>query len=147
MTPKTGKALLKEMTITRPGRKQLCNLRDVIAWQPDRLLPTPTTKGGNRKLDAHGRNINSQGIHFGVSLEQLARAGLLPHPEDHQPPNPEDAASQQAPTARPGTLKAHGRDSQLNPQFVGEMMGFPPGWTTSPFQNGAGNASEAMVTP
>ena len=28
---------------------------------------------------------------------------------------------------------------QLNPLFVAEMMGFPPEWLTSPFQNGDGN--------
>jgi hypothetical protein len=29
-----------------------------------------------------------------------------------------------------------GKTSQLNPPFVLEMMGFPPGWTTLPFLNG-----------
>jgi hypothetical protein len=29
-----------------------------------------------------------------------------------------------------------GKTSQLNPQFVAEMMGFPPNWTELPFQNG-----------
>jgi hypothetical protein len=32
-----------------------------------------------------------------------------------------------------------GKNSQLNPLFVEEMMGFPPNWTTSPFQNGGKN--------
>lgn len=30
-----------------------------------------------------------------------------------------------------------GKTSQLNPQFVAEMMGFPTDWTVLPFQNGA----------
>lgn len=29
-----------------------------------------------------------------------------------------------------------GGDSRLNPLFVEEMMGFPKGWTLSPFLNG-----------
>jgi hypothetical protein len=29
-----------------------------------------------------------------------------------------------------------GTDSQLNPLFVAEMMGFPTDWTILPFQNG-----------
>jgi len=29
-----------------------------------------------------------------------------------------------------------GKTSQLNPQFVAEMMGFPPNWTQLPFQSG-----------
>ena len=29
-----------------------------------------------------------------------------------------------------------GKTSQLNPQFVAEMMGFPPNWTELPFLSG-----------
>ncbi len=32
----------------------------------------------------------------------------------------------------------HSKNSQLNPQFVEEMMGFPNGWTVLPFLNGEG---------
>jgi len=32
-----------------------------------------------------------------------------------------------------------GKTSQLSPLFVEEMMGFPKGWTESPFQSGEGN--------
>jgi hypothetical protein len=32
-----------------------------------------------------------------------------------------------------------GKPSQLNPQFVAEMMGFPTNWTELPFQNGETN--------
>jgi hypothetical protein len=32
-----------------------------------------------------------------------------------------------------------GKTFQLNPRFVAEMMGFPPNWTESPFQNGETN--------
>jgi hypothetical protein len=32
--------------------------------------------------------------------------------------------------------EATGKTSQLSPQFVEEMMGFPKGWTASPFQSG-----------
>lgn len=41
MAPKTDKAIIKEMTITRPGRTQLSNLRDVVARQ---MMPTPSTR-------------------------------------------------------------------------------------------------------
>jgi len=33
----------------------------------------------------------------------------------------------------------HGKPSQLSPLFVEEMMGFPRGWTASPFQSGDEN--------
>lgn len=39
-----------------------------------------------------------------------------------------------------------GSNSQLNPQFVAEMMGFPPNWTILPFQNGEENQSKDMET-
>jgi hypothetical protein len=35
--------------------------------------------------------------------------------------------------------KQTGKPSQLNPQFVAEMMGFPTNWTELPFQNGETN--------
>jgi hypothetical protein len=39
-----------------------------------------------------------------------------------------------------------GKTSQLNPQFVLEMMGFPPDWTTLPFLNGETNQSRQQET-
>lgn len=41
MAPKTDKAIIKEMTVTRPGRTQLSNLRGVLARQ---MMPTPSTR-------------------------------------------------------------------------------------------------------
>jgi hypothetical protein len=40
-----------------------------------------------------------------------------------------------------------GTTSQLNPQFVLEMMGFPPNWTELPFLNGETNQSKPPETP
>lgn len=37
-----------------------------------------------------------------------------------------------------------GKDGQLNPLFVAEMMSFPPDWTISPFLNGESNQSKDM---
>ena len=37
-----------------------------------------------------------------------------------------------------------GKNSQLNPRFVAEMMGFPPNWTELPFQSG--EQSQSKVT-
>lgn len=39
-----------------------------------------------------------------------------------------------------------GDNSQLNPQFVAEMMGFPTNWTELPFQSGETKASKPTVT-
>ena len=40
----------------------------------------------------------------------------------------------------------YGKNSQLNPLFVAEMMGFPVDWTVSPFQNGGRNPSKPTET-
>jgi len=37
-----------------------------------------------------------------------------------------------------GIIGTPGKSSQLNPRFVGEMMGYPPDWTALPFQAGEG---------
>jgi hypothetical protein len=39
-----------------------------------------------------------------------------------------------------------GKNAQLSPLFVGEMMGFPENWTTSPFLNGEKNQSKLTET-
>lgn len=39
-----------------------------------------------------------------------------------------------------------GKSSQLNPQFVMEMMGFPPNWTELPFRDGEKKASKQEET-
>lgn len=55
-------------------------------------------------------------------------------------PTPREAASR-------GMLAPVGSGSQLNPRFVMEMMGFPPGWTELPFLNGEANPSKPEETP
>jgi hypothetical protein len=40
----------------------------------------------------------------------------------------------------------NGKTSQLNPQFVLEMMGFPTDWTELPFLNGEANQSKQQET-
>ena len=86
------------------------------------MLPTPTTRDykGDRKL-TEGENITAKGEKMGISLEQSARIMT-------------------------GNIEATSSTSQLSPQFVLEMMGFPPDWTLLPFLSGETNQSkpEAM---
>ncbi len=46
----------------------------------------------------------------------------------------------------PGYFAQTGKSSQLNPQFVLEMMGFPPNWTELPFLSGETNQSKQPET-
>ena len=64
---------------------------------------------------------------------------LLPTPMSQDGQNSTAPASQAGRDTLPGMVAATGTTSQLNPQFVLEMMGFPPNWTELPFQNGATN--------
>jgi hypothetical protein len=156
MAPKTDKAILKEMTITRPGRTQLSNLRDVVVRQPEKLLPTPTVMdtGGKQDLDqiqarrekAKAKGINGNG--FGMQLQEQSRRGMLPTPnasDNRDRGNMNDPSIQRrikmgkqiglTVIMKSVTSEA----SQLNPQFVSEMMGFPPNWTELPFLTGSKN--------
>ena len=76
------------------------------------MLPTPKARDykGDRKL-TDGKNLTANGQEMAMTLEQSARiiAGI---------PN------------------ATSKTSQLSPQFVMEMMGFPTNWTELPFLNG-----------
>jgi len=123
---------------------------------PTEMLPTPTasecrdtqlTAEQAKKLDKGGR-----------VLRRLGTLGMLPTPttrdwkgkqanEYKQDRGEETEFKMQSlcgvaekmaePTSKP---------SQLNPQFVGEMMGFPENWTASPFQSGEMNQSKPTGT-
>jgi hypothetical protein len=56
MEPKTPKAILKEQTVTRPGRTNFANLKEQIAY--GKLLPTPDAYEGSR---ARSQALQPQG--------------------------------------------------------------------------------------
>lgn len=122
LPPKSPEALKKEMTVSRPGRKQPCNLRDWVAVQEGKSLwPTTTARDckGTNSLK-HLTQPKTPGNNHHV--RQLANAVKL-----FTTPCAADAQ---------GT---HGGDNhrslrtdvagQLNPTWVEWLMGFPPGWT------------------
>lgn len=117
------------------------------------LLPTPLcmdTNGGDlskvdeRRKRAKLKNINGNG--FGQTLAELAARGLLPTP------NARDWEGRTSASRNHETLPdfidaLHGKNSRLSPQFVMEMMGFPPSWTLLPFLSGETNQSKPEVMP
>ena len=121
------------------------------------LLPTPTTQEPTStcELTETGRRKTADGDDsHSLNLGRMAGMGLLPTPTatsdakggctrpDEKRQNDTLAhAMHSATAAEPGTT------SQLNPRFVGEMMGFPPDWTELPFLNGETNQSKPMETP
>jgi hypothetical protein len=100
------------------------------------LLPTPKAQSANAP-GHHGKG--------GMDLQTFVAESLLPTPTATS--DPKGGSTGKDPARQSDTL-AHmvhgltgepGKTSQLNPRFVGEMMGFPPGWTESPFLNGEGS--------
>ena len=155
LPPKTPEALEREMTVSRPGRKQPCNLRDWVAVQEGQSLwPTPTA------LDyAKERMRSSQqksGTRHSVDLPSAVRLWPTPRANEYKdtlqsvPPsrqadpgkcNLTQAVAMQKLSTTPCAADAQGTTGgkswavrtdiagQLNPTWVEWLMGFPPGWT------------------
>ena len=167
------------------------------------LLPTPKSMDGmaedlnsGKELKViNGNFVNvrpKDGMRFGPSLNDIAKAGLLPTPTAMDSTNATaNMKSTQVkegsmhsvtlaramtmgilPTPTAGIVKhgntekywenrmekkrqmdmamwnaqINGSTSQLSPQFVMEMMGFPTDWTLLPFLNGEKNQSKQEET-
>jgi hypothetical protein len=100
--------------------------------------------------------VNKKGDRWSVKLRDIAESNLIPTPcaRDYKATNSmnhllgKNGNSRTHDTQLPNYVKLKtGSSSQLNPQFVEEMMGFPKNWTLSPFLNGEGKASKDMATP
>lgn len=122
LPPKSPEALKKEMTVSRPGRKQPCNMRDWVAVQEGKSLwPTPTArdcKGANSLKHLTQPKTPGNNHH----VRQLANAVKLfttPCVADAQGTH----GGNNGRSLRPDVA------GQLNPTWVEWLMGFPPGWT------------------
>jgi hypothetical protein len=98
-------------------------------------LPTvKLTDSHNQRELTEGKNISkTTGTKYGLHLTQMAKAMMLPTPTAMDLTN---ATANQNQNGIGKMAKQAGNNSQLNPRFVAEMMGFPPNWTELPFQNG-----------
>jgi hypothetical protein len=118
------------------------------------LLPTPTMYDYNSARhpelwEKDKKKYADKGINLQCGLKQMNVLGMLPTPRaraaggncsnDRGKGNLEDKIAEMN-TYQTGTT------SQLNPQFVLEMMGFPPNWTELPFLSGETNQSKQGET-
>jgi hypothetical protein len=112
------------------------------------MLPTPTRFDYNsartpEKWEEDKEAYAKKGVNLQMSLRQQARLKMLPTPTASS--DPKGGCTRPDPKRQNDTLAhamhdpSRGKTSQLNPRFVEEMMGFPKGWTESPFLNGAKN--------
>lgn len=138
---------------SRPGRTKSGNLREQVAYnQVPGLLKTPTkmdgevTSGKTNPVSGNSGTL-AQEIMSGYP-PTMAKLGLWPTPTaDDNPAKNTGKRNQDG--LQKMAYQATGKTSQLNPQFVLEMMGFPPDWTLLPFlsQSGETNQSKLPGTP
>jgi hypothetical protein len=107
------------------------------------LLPTPTLR------DYRSPDMNPESNRFSQKTElNSVIAGMMPTPRtsDYKGSvTPEKLAEKgrSETNSLPDYITSQtGKTSQLNPRFVGEMMGFPPDWLELPFLNTETNPSK-----
>jgi hypothetical protein len=128
------------------------------------LLPTPKTMDATnegREL-TDGKSISFKtGMRYGISLPQMAKNQMLPTPSafDWNTAQTQEKYQERKQMQKENGINLHyplkqmamdinltGTTSQLSPQFVLEMMGFPTDWTELPFLNGETNQSKQEET-
>ena len=116
--------------------------QESIEWNG--MLPTPTAMNRNPTQEqTEKRHQIYGGKTRGMYLENFAVMGMLPTPTAQiiKHSHKKDYWDKRIVSKRQEDLTMvihgyNGMNSQLNPRFVAEMMGFPPNWTELPFQNG-----------
>ena len=123
------------------------------------FLPTPVAsdvEGGisdPRQIKNKGtrwvRVSDNTGTEFGAKLRDVAQ--MLPTPTARYHNTGTKVERPQGQPSRRSELnhlvsQEAGKNSQLNPLFVEEMMGFPENWTVLPFLNGEENQSKPTET-
>jgi hypothetical protein len=121
------------------------------------MLPTPRTtdveggKASGVKNDGNGwYRENKKGERWGVKLRDVVENGMLPTPTATDWKGAYPPTSINNNKARKHMMRNiyhkvqedhqyHSKNSQLNPLFVEEMMGFPESWTVLPFLGGEKN--------
>ena len=115
------------------------------------LIPTP------RANQVNGCDLNSEALatrnkgNLEETVAKLVTGGIIPTPttRDWKGARTQEGlekAGRDGSNSLPDYFAQPGKSSQLSPQFVMEMMGFPPNWTELPFLSGDRNQSkpEAM---
>jgi hypothetical protein len=115
------------------------------------MLPTPKTTDiadnhGGARMGVNG-GFYRENSERGANLADVVKLMPTPTFRDYRSGFKEGSDAFNARQQNPRGVNLHehlqreldGKNFQLNPQFVLEMMGFPPDWTELPFQNGVTN--------
>jgi len=121
------------------------------------MLPTPIAGDWKGQLRSDGTANMLSG-----KMALLQKEGLLPTPSafDWNTAQTQEKHQERKQMQKENGINLHyplkqmvmdinpnGKTSQLSPQFVMEMMGFPTDWTLLPFLSGETNQSKAVETP
>jgi hypothetical protein len=125
------------------------------------LLPTPSTTDWNttfsqeqktkflERRKQEGKTAAPSSLN---QLRQMAYEELLPTPtaqvvkHGHSDKYWDNRIGKRQMDIGMWNAQTNGKTSQLNPQFVEEMMGFPENWTLLPFLSGETNQSKPTET-
>jgi hypothetical protein len=116
------------------------------------LLLTPTTREEVQDLDKFKQRMKK--YPNGTTMPNLATQimGMLPTPtaqivkHGHSEKYWNNRIGKRQMDIAMWNAETNGKTSQLSPQFVMEMMGFPTDWTLLPFLNGEANQSKQEET-
>jgi len=148
----SGKTLIKTpqgfVNIDKNGVRWGPSLNDIARNQ---LLPTPTAMDSTNATATMKSSQVKEGSMHSVTLTRAMSMGMLPTPatRDYKGARSTEAleeAGRNQTNSLPDAFAQTGKTSQLNPQFVLEMMGFPPDWTELPFLSGETNQSKQPET-
>lgn len=142
------------------GEKRPNSIIDYMSFH--NMLPTPTTRDWKGAQANEYKEMRGEETEYKMqSLPGLAMKGILPTPsafdwntaqrvdkyEERKQMQSEKGVNLHYPLKQMAMdINPTGTTSQLSPQFVLEMMGFPTDWTLLPFQNGETNQSKQEET-
>jgi hypothetical protein len=130
------------------NKQSALTITRMASWN---LLPTPTTFDSTNSSATMKSTQVKEGSMHSMTLTRMLDKGMLPTPTAQliKHSHKKDYWDKRIAANRQQDLSMiihgySGMNSQLNPRFVAEMMGFPPNWTELPFQNGGQNPSKDM---
>ena len=92
------------------------------------------------------KKYKEKGVNLQMLLKQMAKFNLLPTPLAQEGGKLTGNKKENQMSKTKLVRQNIGTNSQLSPQFVMEMMGFPTDWTELPFLNGEENQLKQEVT-
>ena len=110
------------------------------------MLPTPTAMDSTNATATMKSTQVKEGSMHSVTLTRAMAMGMLPTPQTRDWKGCEGRRGD-LPSFVIDEMKIDtGKTSQLSPQFVLEMMGFPTDWTLLPFLSGEMSLSKQEAT-